>query len=187
MIWDGAIKRRNRGVHGERLKVTWYSFISLLDDACFDNFINVYKGRWKDQQLFYHKVRQLLIQSATGVSKCDQGIINCWCDTTAVNTDAVYLCVPRKKNCAAPWRMFQKIKFRKLDFIALLLLLSMLFDFWVLCFAYLHKLKYRDYIFQTGIIYLNLSSGVILFGNWRSKQGRLLKNWSLLFFRWKGS
>ena len=112
MIWDGAIKRRNRGVHGERLKVTWYSFISLLDDARFDNFINVYKGRWKDQQLFYHKVRQLLIQSATGVSKCDQGIINCWCDTTAVNTDAVYLCVPRKKNCAAPWRMFQKIKFR---------------------------------------------------------------------------
>ena len=81
-----------------------------------------------------------------------------------------------KKNCAAPWRMFQKIKFRKLDFIALLLLLSMLFDFLVLCFAYLHKLKYRDYIFQTGIIDLNLSSGVILFGNWRSKQGRLLKN-----------
>lgn len=39
-----------------------------------------------------------------------------------------------------------------------------------------YKLKYRDYIFQTGIIDLNLSSGVILFGNWRSKQGRLLKN-----------
>ena len=72
--------------------------------------------------------------------------------------------------------MFQKIKFRKLDFITLLLLLSILFDFLVLCFAHLYKLKYRDYIFQTGIIDLKLSSGVILFGNWRSKQGRLLKN-----------
>lgn len=184
MIWDGAIKRRNRGVHGERLKVTWYSFISLLDDACFDNFINVYKGRWKDQQLFYHKVRQLLIQSATGVSKCDH--INCWCDTTAVNTDAVYLCVPRKKTVRLLGECFKKLNLENSTLLLYYYCYQcyLIFEF---CFAYLYKLKYWDYIFQTGIIDLNLSSGVILFGNWRSKQGRLLKNWSLLFFRWKGS
>ena len=31
----------------------------------------------KINSFFYQKVRQLSIQSATGVSKCDQGIINC--------------------------------------------------------------------------------------------------------------
>ena len=93
-IQQNDMKWRNKeeepGVDGERLKVTWYFFVSLLDDACFDNSTNVYKVRLKDQQLF-------LLQSATIVSrKGDQDIVNCWCDT-AVNTDAVYLCVPRKR------------------------------------------------------------------------------------------
>ena len=72
--------------------------------------------------------------------------------------------------------MFQKIKFRKLDFITLLLLLSILFDFLVLCFAHLYKLKYRDYIFQTGIIDLKghvnpkIHVFLILCKKWRRKR-----------------
>ena len=48
-IQQNDMKWRNKeeepGVDGERLKVTWYFFVSLLDDACFDNSTNVYKVR----------------------------------------------------------------------------------------------------------------------------------------------
>ena len=61
------------------------NFESLLQSAITCNykvrqFIFLQKARtcyYKARQLFYYKVRQVLLQSATGITKCDNFITKC--------------------------------------------------------------------------------------------------------------